>query len=170
MDLKQIIENTKSVYMSESSLEYLLDMERVLDELNTYTFKNWKIGELIEGPVFEKYFVGAKFMWPYKKMPDPQIIERLKPYGIEVKFLKDELIYPVEIKSPDDYRGDGSRKGKLESANIWIVEVVMPKKLMRDIQQGSLEIEGTTVKLDDVESAYEDNLDNPKGFNNDDTI
>lgn len=156
--------------MSENSLEYLLDMERVLDELNTYTFKNWLEGELIEGPTFEKYFVGAKFMWPHKKMPDPQIVERLKPYGIEVNFLKDELTYPVEIKAPDDYRGDGSRKGRLESTPVWVVEVIMPKKLMRDIQQGSLEIEGTTVNLNDVESAYEDNLDNPKGITNDETV
>ena len=156
--------------MTDSSLEYLLDMERVLDELNTYTFKNWFEGELVEGPTYEKYFVGAKFMWPYEKMPDPQVIERLKPYGIEVNYLKEELVYPVKITSPDDYRGDGSRKGKLESAPIWIVEIVIPKKLMNDIQQGSLKIDGTTVKLDDIESAYEDNLDNPKGITNDDTI
>ena len=166
MDLKQIIENTKSVYMNESSLEYLLDMERVLDELNLYAFKNWNKGELIEGPNFEKYFVGAKFMWPHKEMPDPQIIERLKPYGIEVNYTKEELVYPVEIKSTDDYRGDGSRKGKLESAPIWIVEVVVPKKLMRDIQQGTLKIEGTTVELNDIDRAYEDNLDDPKGISN----
>ena len=164
MDLKQIIENTKSVYMSESSLEYLLDMERVLDQLHVYTFKNWFKGELVEGPIFEKYFVGAKFMWPHTDMPDPQVIERLKPYNIGINFIKEELVYPVKIKSPDDYRGDGSRKGKLESAPIWIVEIIMPKKLMKDIQQGSLEIEGTTIKLDDVESAYEQDLDSAKGF------
>jgi len=166
MELKQIIENTKSVYMTDNSLESLLNIERVLDELHVYSFKNWFKGELVEGPTFEKYFVGAKFMWEHKEMPDPQIIERLKPYGVDIKFTKDELVYPVEIKSPEDYRGDGSRKGKLESKPIWVVEIIMPKKLMQDIQQGSTKVQGTKVQLDDIESAYEDNLDNPKGFRN----
>lgn len=166
MDLKKIIENTKQVYMSKSSLEYLLDFERVLDELHTYTFKNWKDGELVEGPIFEKYFIGAKFMWPYKSMPDPQLVERLSPYGIEINYQKEELVYPVRIKTQDDYRGDGSRKGKLESKPVWIVEIIMPKKLMKSIQEGSLELEGSTVRLDDIESAYEQDLDSPKGISN----
>jgi hypothetical protein len=35
----------------------------------------------------------------------------------------------------------------------------MPKKLMQEIQQGSLELEGATLDLEDVESAYEEGND-----------
>ena len=67
--LKEILENTKDIYMSNSSLEALLDYERVLDELDLYAFKNWKKGELVRGPKFEKYYISATFMWPKHAMP-----------------------------------------------------------------------------------------------------
>ena len=37
---------------------------------------------------------------------------------------------------------------------------------MKSIQEGSLELEGSTVQLDDIESAYEQDLDSPKGISN----
>jgi hypothetical protein len=39
---------------------------------------------------------------------------------------------------------------------VWLVTIVMPKKLMQEIQQGSLELEGSTLDLEDVEQAYEE--------------
>ena len=35
----------------------------------------------------------------------------------------------------------------------------MPKKLMYDIQQGSIEVEGETIDIEDLDVAYEQNLD-----------
>ena len=55
--IKDVIENTKEIYMSDSALSTLMDFERVLDELDMYVFKNWKAGELVAGPAYEKYFV-----------------------------------------------------------------------------------------------------------------
>ena len=70
-NIKDILSNIKDIYMTDSSLETLLDYERVLDELDLYSFKHWKLGELVEGPVYEKYFVTCTWMFPYRKMPDP---------------------------------------------------------------------------------------------------
>jgi hypothetical protein len=39
------------------------------------------------------------------------------------------------------------------------VEIVMPKKLMQEINQGSLELESGTVDVEDIESSYEEGLD-----------
>lgn len=154
MDIKTAIENTKEIFMTDSSLQYLLDFERVLDELDIYAFKNWKQGELVKGPIFEKYFISASFMWPYKKMPDPRALERLQPFNIECTFEKDEVRYPIKATCDE-----GETRATMHSASIWLVTITMPKKLMYDIQQGSAEVEGQTVELDDIESAYEDNLD-----------
>jgi len=55
--LKDVIENTKTLYMTDSALNSLLDFERVIDELDIYTFDHWKQGELVAGPKYEKYFV-----------------------------------------------------------------------------------------------------------------
>ena len=53
MDIVDIIKNTKKIYMSEASLQTMMDIERVLDSLDIYAFKNWKKGELVEGPVLK---------------------------------------------------------------------------------------------------------------------
>jgi hypothetical protein len=71
MDVKDIVDNTKRIYMSDSSMETLMDFERVLDEVDLYAFKNWKKGELIEGPIKTAHWIECSFMWPSKSMPDP---------------------------------------------------------------------------------------------------
>lgn len=156
--VKDIIENTKNIYMSESSLDSLMDFERVIDELDTYVFKNWDRGELVEGPVYDKYFVTCTFMWPYKLMPDPRGGERLLDYKCEITYRKDTLEYPVDVKDPDDFQ-PGTKTPKLAKKPVWLVTIVMPKQLMRDIHQGSLDLEAENINIEDIEQAYEVGLD-----------
>ena len=54
--LKDVIENTKKIYMTDSALNTLLDFERIIDELDIYTFDYWKQGELVAGPRLRKVF------------------------------------------------------------------------------------------------------------------
>lgn len=156
--IKDVIENTKEIFMTDSSLTTLLDFERVLDELDLYVFKNWKQGELVEGPIYEKYFVSCTFMWPRSMMPDPRGGERLLDYDCEVYYSKDYVEYPVDIKSPDDFE-PGTRMPKMSKTPVWLVTIVMPKRLMQEIQQGSLELESATLDLEDIEQAYEEGTD-----------
>ena len=156
--IHDVIDNIKEIFMTDSNLNTLLDFERVLDELDTYVFANWKDGELVEGPIYEKYFVTCTFMWPHKRMPDPRGGERLLDYDCEVYNSKDILEYPVKVKTPDDYEA-GGKMPKMKKVPIWLVKIVMPKKLMQEIQQGSLELEGATLDLEDIEQAYEEGND-----------
>jgi hypothetical protein len=158
MDIKSSIENLKSIYMSDNALNMLLDFERVLDNVDLYTFPNWSKGELIEGPDITKYFVRCKFMWPNKLMPDPRGGKRLLPYGCRVRYQKTTIEMPVAIKTSDDYR-PGSKKGRLVETPVWFVEILMPKHLMKDIKQGSKEIAGEEIDLNDLDQAYEKSLD-----------
>ena len=157
-NIKDILSNIKDIYMTDSSLETLLDYERVLDELDLYGFKHWKMGELVEGPVYEKYFVTCTWMFPYRKMPDPAGGERLLNYGCEVEYWEDVLEYPIDVKSPDDFKA-GTKVPKMVSTPVWMVTITMPKKLMTDIQQGSIELESETLDTEDIEAAYEQGLD-----------
>ena len=157
-NIKDILSNIKDIYMTDSSLETLLDYERVLDELDLYSFKHWKLGELVEGPVYEKYFVTCTWMFPYRKMPDPSGGERLLNYGCEVEYWEDVLEYPIDVKSPDDFKA-GTKVPKMVSTPVWMVTITMPKKLMTDIQQGSIELESETLDTEDIEAAYEQGLD-----------
>ena len=102
LHVKDAIENTKMITMTDSAVNTLMDFERVIDELNVYAFANWKSGELVDGPKYERYFVSCTFMWPYKKMPDPRGGERLLDYDCTVTYRKDVLEYPIKVKSPDD--------------------------------------------------------------------
>lgn len=156
--ISDVIDNTKEIFMADSALVSLLDFERVLDELDLYVFAHWKEGELVEGPVYEKYFVTCTFMWPYKLMPDPRGGERLLDYDCEVFFSKDTLEYPVKVEDPSDFEA-GTKMPKMAKKPVWLVKIVMPKKLMQEIQQGSLELENATIDLEDVEQAYEEGND-----------
>jgi hypothetical protein len=144
--------------MTDSAVNTLLDFERVIDELDIYAFKNWKRGELVQGPKYEKYFITCTFMWPYKKMPDPRGGERLLDYGCEIAYKKDHLQYPVKVKDPKDFE-PGTKFPKLGRTPIWLVEIIMPKKLMQEINQGSVELEAGKVDAEDIEQSYEEGLD-----------
>jgi len=157
-DYWQVAENIKDIYMSEGSLLTLLDFERVLDELDLYAFKNWQIGELVSGPNIGKYRVTCIFMWPEKLMPDPRGARRLLPFDCEVKFKKTQMKVPMKITNPDDYR-PGTHKARLVEKKIWLVEITMPKALMTDIRTGSVELEDEEIDLEDLDRAYEQDLD-----------
>jgi hypothetical protein len=157
-NIKDILENIKAIYMTDSSLDTLLDYERVLDELDLYAFLNWRKGELVEGPVYEKYFITCTWMFPFRKMPDPSGAERLLSYGCEVTYKQDTLEYPIKVKSPDDFK-PGTKVPKLVSKPVWLITITMPKKLMIDIQQGSIELENETLDTEDIDAAYEQGMD-----------
>jgi hypothetical protein len=95
-----IIDTIKGVYMSDGAMSTLLDFERVMDEADVYAFKNWIIGELVQGPVIGRYNAKCVFMWPYKLMPDPRGALRLTNIGCEVKFAKSSIKVPVEVEVP----------------------------------------------------------------------
>ncbi len=134
-DILDIIENIDSLYHNNNSLAILKDYERVFDELDLYVFENWRDGELVSGPKVERHWVTCEFMWPKNKMPNPEAGKRLTEYGCHVKYKRDTLITPRKITDPSDLR-PGTQKGKLDEEPIWVVEIVMPKKLILEVFRG----------------------------------
>jgi hypothetical protein len=157
-DYWQVADNIKNIYMSEGSLLTLLDYERVLDELDLYAFANWEIGELVAGPDISKYRVSCTFLWPERLMPDPRGARRLLPFDCDVKYKKTTMKVPVKIEDPSDYR-PGTHKAKIIEKKVWLVEITMPKSLMSDIRTGSVELEDQDIDLQDLDDAYEQDLD-----------
>jgi hypothetical protein len=157
-DYWQVAQNIQDIYLSEGSLLTLLDFERVLDELDLYAFKNWQIGELVQGPTISKYRVSCIFMWPEKLMPDPRGGRRLLPFDCDVKYKRTNMQVPMKIEDPSDYR-PGTKKARLVEKKVWLVEITMPKSLMSDIRTGSVELEDQDIDLADLDDAYEQGLD-----------
>ena len=136
-DILDVIKNVESIYSANSSLSTLKDFERVLDEMDMYVYKNWLDGELAEGPIVERHWIKASFMWPMEKMPDPMAAKRLLDYGCKVRYERTHLLEPREVKTHEDLR-PGTQKGKLDRNPVWVVEITMPRKLVSDIFEGHM--------------------------------
>jgi hypothetical protein len=157
-DYWNVAKNIRDIYTSEGTLMNLLDFERVLDELDLYAFRNWQIGELVTGPEIGKYKITCIFMWPERLMPDPRGARRLLPFDCEVKFKKTTISIPIKIENPSDYR-PGTHKAKLTKKRVWLVQIAMPKSLISDIRTGSIELEDQDIDLQELDDAYDQDLD-----------
>ena len=134
-DILDVIKNIQGIYESDMAFTILKDFERVLDDLDVYVYDNWAEGELVAGPNITRHWVTCAFMWDMDKMPDPSGGKRLLDYDCRVTYKKDRIIKPRKIRTPDDVR-PGTKKGKLDTHPIWVVEIMMPKKLIADIYGG----------------------------------
>jgi hypothetical protein len=153
-----IVNNIRGIMTSDSTIAVLMDFERCLDQADIYAFKNWGLGELVDGPVIKKYDVGCTFMWPKKLMPDPRGAKRLIPMGCRVKFKETKVKVPIKIEEPDDYK-PGTHFPKMVERDVWLVNIIMPKQLMDDIREGSVDIADQTIDLEDLDQAYEQDYD-----------
>jgi len=79
-------------------------------------------------------------------------------FDCEVNYKRDYFEHPKKVKTPYDYK-PGTKVPKLIKSPIWLVEIIMPKKLMQDIEQGALELASGTVDMEDIDQAYEEGGD-----------
>ena len=146
-DSLDIIKNIESIYDSNNAFSILKDLERVLDHLDLYVYANWEKGEVAEGPMIDRHWVTCSFFWPHDEMPDPMGGKRLLDYDCKVKYKKSSLITPRKIEKPDDVR-PGTKKGKLDTNPIWVVEIQMPRKLIQDVYSGYMQDVEISQKVD----------------------
>lgn len=158
IDYTSIIDTVKGIFTSDGSMSVLLDFERVLDESDLYAFKNWILGELVQGPVSKRYTVSCVFMYPHKLMPDPRGAKRLAKLGCKIKFMKTKIEVPIEVKKPEDFL-PGTRYPKSIKRDVWLIYIEMPKDLMNDIREGSVDLAGQNIDLGELDNAYEEDLD-----------
>lgn len=158
IDYPSIVDNIKGIFMSDSSLISLMDFERVLDEADLYAFKNWQVGELVDGPDIKRYSVACTFMYPERLMPNPKGGKRLINLGCKVRFLKTSIKMPIKVESPFDFQG-GTHYPKMIERHVWLVNIVMPKELMNDVKEGSIDLADQTIDLEDLDEAYAEDLD-----------
>lgn len=123
-----ILDNLRDVNKNNSLLDILLEFEKVLEDTGVYAYKNWDLGEIVEGPNLSRYWLHVKLMYPYLGMPDPKAGIRLEKIGCEIKFNKGILKTPIIPKSPDDLDNEGMPK--LKSDAIWMIDVWMPRKFI----------------------------------------
>lgn len=157
-DQQDINTNLSSILESKNTLDVLLEFESMLDSVNIYAFKNWKYGEVVDGPKMGRHWVTVTLMYPYKLMPDPSGANRLVNYDCKVNYTKATYVTPVKIKTSDDFEinEEGKRVPKKVKKNVWLIEITMPRRFIDD---ESITVDNDDIDQDAVEEAYDDNLD-----------
>lgn len=166
MDQNYIIDTLRNNVSRGSAIDTLMDVERVLDNLNIYAYQNWIEGEIVEGPHIDRYWVTVTLMYPHKLMPDPEATRRLTDNGCKVYYAKDELVTAAKLHTPEDSEGPDSGDGRRPGQNrakkvvrpVWLITLEIPRKFMNGMADTSLAVDDQGIDSDAVETAYDDGL------------
>jgi hypothetical protein len=158
IDFVSIVSNIKGIYSSDGTMSILMDFERVLDDADLYAFKNWHLGELVQGPNTKRYSVTCVFMWPYKLMPDPKGALRLTTLGCKVSFATGNIKVPVQVTNYDDLI-PGTNYPRSVNRKVWFVRIEIPIQLMNEIKEGSIDLADQEIDLAELDQAYDEDLD-----------
>jgi len=157
----EILALIKRVSGQETSLNMLMEFERTLDSTNLYAYQNWMNGELVEGPVIDRYWFTTTWMYPHKMMPDPKGSLRLLQYGCKVYYKQDTLKVPSRVLGREDLKQgieDNQKKAKILRKPVWLVTIEMPRKFVDEAQDAMLEFEDGAIDIDDINQAYDEEL------------
>jgi hypothetical protein len=128
--LRDAVENVNRINGNETLLDMLLEFEKVLDDVGVYAYKNWMLGEVVEGPLLERYWFNVTLMYPRKEMPDPDAMRRLDKYGCNVNYVKEQIEIPVRVRGPEDLKDLKKFKGNDYGADFILVPVDRKKKVV----------------------------------------
>lgn len=143
---------------SKNLVDVLIQFERFIDSLDLYVYKHWFDGEVVDGPNISRYWISVILKYPYNKMPDPNGGLRLIKHGVKVYYKKTHEIMSVDIQTPDDYE-PGTKKPKKNKKKIWLVEIIIPRKFIEELDDSDLELYADEIHVDDVSDAREDSID-----------
>jgi hypothetical protein len=154
-DLDSIKKCLVGISRGDTILDMLMEFERTLDNAEIFAYKNWIFGELVEGPHIGRYFFKVVFMYPAKKMPDPNGGLRLTKLGAKVNFRKGVFKRPEKVKGPENWVDPQTKRAKMLESDIWLVTIELPMKYInRGLEQTDdviqKDIEKTNAELADA--------------------
>jgi hypothetical protein len=137
-------------------LDLLIQMEDVLDSLDTYVFENWLDGTIVEGPKVRRYWLDMTLLYPANKMPDPRAGLRLLKHGVRVDYSKASQQAEEEHRplSSNEKRSDGPEA----TDSVWLVRVSIPRRLIAEINAGELDFYDDEVDAEDVQDAQDSGM------------
>ena len=141
-DLESIKQTLVGISKGENVLHTLMEFERTLDNAEVFAYKNWIVGELVEGPDMGRYFYRTVWMYPQSMMPDPDGGLRLTKLGANVSFKKSVFKKPVKVNGPQDWVDTEQKRAKLGQHPVWLVTIDMPiKYINRGLEQADAVIQ-----------------------------
>jgi len=158
-----IFNTIDDVFVSENTLEVMLEFERVLDQMDMYAYENWIKGELVEGPNVTRYWVECAFMWPLKLMPDPSAALRLTNRKCKVYYSRDYYIEPMPVSTDQaNLMMDPLSKQlrpKMKKTPVWVVTIKIPRRFIDGEAAADRMNSSSEVDMDSVNQAYDQDLE-----------
>ena len=168
IDIEEIAKTISNIKRNENALDILLMFDGIIDGFHIYAYENWLKGEVVKGPITQKYWVEVHLMYPMSNMPDPAGARRLTKYGCHVFYREDELKSTVKLKSQSDLVPSDSKPGHFKPKNkvtpVCIVKISMPRHLFDDYSMLKMDALNQDMDLDDLIAAYDDGLDVERGM------
>jgi len=127
-DLDTIKQTLVGISKGEKILDTLLEFERTLDNAEIFAYRNWILGELVEGPDIGRYWYKTVWMYPYAMMPDPDAGLRLTKLGAKVNYRKGVFKRPVKVEGPEDWVDPETKRAKMVDNDIWLITIELPIK------------------------------------------
>ena len=127
---------------SSGLTDILIQVEDWIDSLDLYAFRNWFEGEVVEGPIVDRYWITIILQYEYNEMPDPQGALRLINHGARVgyqKIKKESTIDPrkINITAADDQinswdqpQPQQNNQRTIPTHDVWLVKIVVPRKFI----------------------------------------
>ena len=160
-DSKTTDDTIRRITDSEDLVDILIDVENYLDSTDMYVYKNWIQGEVVSGPWTQPYWIKVTLKYPYEKMPDPEGGLRLLMHGTKINYRIAEELYSVKVKSEADYQ-PGTKKPKMKKRKIWLIDLLIPRKFVRNIDTEVLDQYEEEVDTDTVDDAEAEGIDAEK--------
>jgi len=145
--VKVLNDEIKKISETNTLLDMLLEFERILDDNDLYTYRNWMKGEILEGPLFDRHYVTVKLMYMKEDMPDPEGAKRLFKLGCLVKYDENTLRSPIKVKSYNDITiettpdGQMRTRAKTKDTPVWVVSIKMPRRYVDEFASDTIEAE-----------------------------
>lgn len=137
-------------------VDLLIQMEDVLDSLDTYVFENWLDGEIVEGPKVRRYWLDMTLLYPANKMPDPRAGLRLLKHGIRVDFQK--AAQQAEAEHRPLSSNEKTDPEQQNSDQVWLVSISIPRRLIADLNAGQLDAYDDEIDAEDIQDAQDSGI------------
>ena len=162
IDVNEIAQTLSDIKRGKNALSLLMEFEGVLDDLHIYAYENWIKGEVIRGPVTEKYWITVELMYPERFMPNPDGALRLINHDCHVYMGQDMLKSHVKVQKPEDLVPSDRIHKKVpdtEDIPVWVVKIIMPRHLLNDYNVKKFSALSGEIDLEDILDAYDQGLD-----------
>lgn len=151
-----IYKNTKRINDDNNALDIAMECADFLEQTGAFAFKNWEDGEFVSGPFIANFYVEFSLMYPKKRTPDPDYIERLTALDCIVEMKEDEYKRLYYERNQEIKFGDQMFEKKVSIHKVWIITIKVPQRFLVLDGNTLFNVDGKDVYYDDLEAVYDE--------------